>query len=219
MTTTRSAARVIVLALALQGASAPLAHATNFPVTGSISVNGTAGDLPSGGTFGNAAYDTATGVLSSGAFTFPQATTSFHSDDLGVDVVVNYQLSQTNTSTGQVATDGVAALSNARMKLQIVSAFAGGIVPIPLGTCIFQPIDFDLAGTGSAAGLDLSAPSFTIPEVASDDCGGYGDQINAGVAGSNNSVQMHIAGDFTPPTPDDDTIFENGFDPATAFAG
>jgi hypothetical protein len=191
----------------------PIAHATNFAVTGTISVNGNPGTLPSGGTFGDSTYNATTGALSAGKFTFPQATTTFHSDSLGVDVTVNYQLSQTNTSTGQVASDGVAALTQATLKLQIVSAFAAGVVPIPVGTCIFQPIDIDLAGTGSAVGLDLSDASFTIPTVASTDCGGNGDQINAGVAGSNNSMQVHIAGNFTPP-PEDDTIFVNGFDPA-----
>jgi hypothetical protein len=214
-----SATRALALTTALQLAAAAAAHAANFPVTGTISVNGTSGALPAGGTFGNSTYNGTTGALSSGKFTFPQASTTFHSDDLGTDVVVNYQLSQTNTSTGQVAPDGVAALSVAHMKLQIVSAFAGGIVPIPLGTCVFQPIDFGLSGTGSATGLDLSDASFTIPAVASTDCGGFGDQINSGVAGSNNSLDVHIAGNFTPPTPEDDTIFENGFEAVPGFAG
>ena len=162
---------------------------------------------------GNSTYNTTTGALSSGKFTFPQATTTFHSDSLGADVTVTYQLTQTNTSSGQVATDGVAALTPATLKLQIVSALIAGVIPIGVGTCVFQPITLDLAGTGAAAGLDLSDGSFTIPTVASTDCGGYGDQINTGVAGSNNSMQVHIAGNFTPP-PEDDTIFVNGFDPA-----
>lgn len=210
--------RVIALALALQIAALPAAHATNFVVTGTISVNGNPGALPSGGTFGDSTYDTATGAISSGNFTFPPSSTTFHSDSLGADILVNYQLSQTNSSTGQVASDGVAALSVAHMKLQIVSAFAGGVVPIPLGTCVFQPIDFDLSGTGSAAGLDLSDAAFTIPGVAPTDCGGFGDQINTGVAGSNNSMDIHIDGDFTPP-PEDDTIFKYGFDLTPGSAG
>ena len=210
--------RNTALALALQLAVLPLAHATNFTVTGTISVNGNPGTLPAGGTFGNSTYDTVTGAISSGKFTFPPSSTTFHSDSLGADILVNYQLSQTNTSTGEVATDGVAALTVAHMKLQIVSAFANGVVPIPLGTCVFQPIDFDLSGTGSAAGLDLADAAFTIPGVAPTDCGGFGDQINTGVAGSNNSIDIHLAGDFTPP-PENDTIFENGFDVTPGFAG
>lgn len=213
-----STKRNIALVLALQLAALPWAHATNFTVTGTISVNGNPGTLPAGGTFGNSTYNAVTGAISSGKFTFPQSSTTFHSDSLGADVVVNYQLSQTNASTGEVASDGVAALTVAHMKLQIVSAFAGGVVPIPLGTCIFQPIDFDLSGTGSAAGLELSDAAFTIPQVGPTDCGGFGDQINTGVAGSNNSIDIHLAGDFTPP-PEDDTIFKNGFDLTPGSAG
>jgi hypothetical protein len=207
----------IALALALQIAVLPAAQASNFAVTGTISVNGTPGALPSGGTFGNSTYDTATGAISSGKFTFPQSSTTFHSDTLGADVTVTYQLTQTNTSSGQVATDGVAALTGSTLQLQIVSALIAGVIPIGVGTCIFQPIPVDLAGTGSAGGLDLSDSSFTIPTVGPTDCGGYGDQINTGVAGSNNSMEIHIAGNFTPP-PEDDTIFENGFDAAAGFA-
>jgi hypothetical protein len=101
--------------------------------------------------------------------------------------------------------------------LLVVSALIAGVFPIGVGTCVFQPITIDIAGTVSAAGLDLSDPAFTIPTVGSTDCGGYGDQINTGVAGSNNSMQVHLAGDFTPP-PEDDTIFRNGFDAAAGFA-
>jgi len=213
-----STTRNIALALALQMAALPVVHATNFAVTGTISVNGNPGALPAGGTFGNSTYNAATGAISSGKFTFPQSSTTFHSDSLGADVTVTYQLSQTNTSTGQVAFDGVAALTSATLKLQIVSALVAGVIPIGVGTCVFQPIPVGLAGTGSSTGLDLSDASFTIPTVGATDCGGYGDQINTGVAGSNNSLQMHLAGNFTPP-PEDDTIFENGFDLIPGSAG
>jgi hypothetical protein len=216
---TSTANRSAMLALALQLAALPGAHAANFPVTGTISVNGNPGALPSGGTFGNSTYDTATGALSSGKFTFPQATTTFHSDDLGVDVTVTYQITQTNTSTGQVATDGVAALTQAHLKLKAISAMVG-FIPVSFGeTCIFDPIDVDLAGTGDASGLDLSDAGFVVPAVAPTDCNGYGDEVNAGLTGSNNSLDVHIAGNFTPPTPDDDTIFENGFETSPGFAG
>lgn len=186
----------------------PIAHATNFDVTGTITVNGNPGPLPAGGTFGDSTYDTATGALSAGKFTFPQATTTFPSQ--AGTVTVTYVLSQTNVSTGQVAGDGVAALTQAALKLQVVSASIG-VIPIGIGTCVFQPINVDLAGVGAASGLDLDASGFTIPAVASTDCGGYGGQINPGVAGSNNSMQTHLAGDFTPPS-QSDTIFANGFD-------
>jgi hypothetical protein len=202
----------VPVALALLGAL-PIAQAANFPVTGTITVNGNPGALPSGGTFGNSSYDASTGDIAVGKFTFPQATTTFHSDALGADVTVTYQLSQTNTSSGQVAGDGVAALTQAQLKLQAISALVG-FIPISFGnTCIFQPVNVDLTGIGALTGLDLVDDSFTIAAVGASDCGGYGSQVNAGIAGSNNSIQVHLAGDFTPPSPND-TIFENGFDPA-----
>ncbi|MFI4953915.1 MAG: hypothetical protein ACHP7M_12310 [Burkholderiales bacterium] len=189
------------------------ASATSFPVSGTISVNGNPGTLPSGGSFGpNSSYDAASGAIAAGRFMFPVATTTFHSDALGVDVTVTYQLSQTNTSTGQVAGDGVAALTQAQLKLKAISALVG-FVPISFGeTCIFQPIDLALAGSGAASGLDLADTGFTIPQVAPTDCGGWGSQINNGIAGTNNSLQTHWTGNFTPPT-GNDLIFANGFDP------
>lgn len=189
------------------------AGATDFPVSGTLSVNGNSGALPAGGVFGGSSYDPGSGAIAAGAFAFPQSTISFDSS-FGT-VVVTYQFSQTNTSTGQVAADGVAALTDAAMRLEVTHVTVSGF-PISVGTCVFAPIDLVLAGTGSAAGLDLSDDGFTIPAVASSDCGGYGDQINDGVAGSNNSIQTHLDGNFTPPAASDDTIFANGFDLAMA---
>lgn len=200
----------LTAALMLAAASA---GAANFPVTGTITVNGNPGSLPAGGTFAGSAYDPVSGAIASGAFSFPDATISFDVAGIGT-ATVTYRLSQTNSSAGMVATDGVAALDTARMKLQVVSAWIG-VIPIGVGTCVFQPINLDLGGTGSASGLDLDDPSFTIPPVGASDCGNYGSQINAGIAGSNNSVTMHMSGDFTPPSADTDTIFENGFDVAS----
>jgi hypothetical protein len=185
-----------------------LAAATDFPVTGTISVNGNLGDLPAGVSFGPSDYDAETGAISAATFTFPPSTASFNSQ-FGT-VVVHYQLTQTNTSDGQVAGDGTAALSMADMQLSVVSVTISGF-PVDVGTCVLQPLELSLDGSASAAGLDLADPAFTIPEVGASDCGGYGSQINDAIAGSNNSIALHLAGDFTPPQ-DTDTIFANGFD-------
>jgi hypothetical protein len=188
-----------------------VAQAVDFPVTGTITVNGNPGALPDGGTFGDSSYNTSTGDIAEGKFTFPQSTTTFHSDSLGADVTVTYQLSQTNTSTGQIAGDGVAALTQAQLKLKAISAVVG-FIPVSFGeSCIFEPINLDLAGTGAASGLDLAQTGFTIPPVGATDCANFGSQVNAGIAGSSNSIQVHIAGDFTPP-PDNDVIFVDGFE-------
>ena len=191
--------------LALALFAAPVAHATNFAVTGSVTVNGNAGALPSGGTFGDSTYDSASGALSTGHFVFPQASTTIPVSGFG-NVTVSYQFSQTNTSSAAVAADGVAAMTGVTASLSIVSTS----LPINVTPCVFAPIDLDLAGTGSAAGLDLADAAFTVPPTSSP-CGGFASQINAGLAGSNNSIAVHLAGDFTPPVPDD-TIFVDGFD-------
>lgn len=205
----------LLAGLVLSAGLAPcLAQAVDFPITGTITVNGNSGALPPGGKFANSDYNPTTGAIAEGAFSFPVGTTSFPVSGVGT-VTVTYQLSQLDTSTGQVATDGTAALTTATMKLEILTASVG-VIPIGVGTCIFQPINFDLSGMGSASGLDLSDAAFTIPPVGPTDCGTFGSQINANIAGSNNSAQMHMAGDFTPP-PADDTIFANGFESPNRF--
>ena len=196
----------IALAMALQIAALPAVHASNFAVTGTVTFNGNSGALPGGGTFGNSTYDTATGALSSGKFTFPQATTTVPVSGFG-NVDVTYQLSQTNTSTALIAPDGIAAMSAVQAKLQIISTS----LPISITPCVFEPIPLEFAGTGSSAGLDLADAAFTIPPAPVGNCGLVRDQINNAIAGSNNSMQVQLAGDFTPP-PANDTIFVNGFD-------
>ena len=204
--TARRAAVLLGVALVF---ATDVAMAINFPVTGTLTVNASPGVLPPGGTFGDSNYNLATGVLSAGQFTLPQGTVAFASQ-LG-PIVVTYQLSQTNTSTGQVDSAGIAALTQATMQLAVLSATLGGI-PIGVGTCVFEPIDLFLVGIGSAAGLDVTDPAFTIPPVATADCGGYGAQINAAVAGSNNAITLHLADDFTPPPGDPDRVFGDGFE-------
>ena len=199
----RLAAAAIALSLALPA----IANATDFPVTGTLSVNGNTGNLPTGGVFAGSAYDSASGTIAAGAFTFPSSTISFPSD-FGT-VVVTYELSQTDTSTGSVDADGVAVLSDAAMSLNVTHVTVSGF-PVDVGTCVLAPVVIPLAGTASSSGLDLSASAFTIPPVAANACGGNGTQINNAVAGSNNSMHMQMAGDFTPPT--DDTIFLDGFE-------
>jgi len=182
------------------------ARATNFAVTGTITVNGNAGNLPSGGTFGDSTYDPATGALSVGKFTFPQSSTTINVTGFG-DVVVTYQFTQTNTSTALVASDGTAAMTLVVARLSIVSTSPF----LPITPCGFSPIGLDLTGTGSAAGLDLEDRSFTVPPTT-DACGGFANQINSQLATSDNSIAPHLDGDFTPPVVDNDKIFIDGFD-------
>ena len=197
--------------LALSVLAVPAVAGTDYPVSGSITVNGTVGPLPAGGEFTGSSYDEVTGDIGAGAFEFPQATIDFDSP-VGA-VTATYELTQTNTSSGQVEADGIAGVTSASMRLRVISAFIGGLVPIPIGNdCVFAPIVFGLDGTGSSTGLDLADAAFTIPEVAADACGGFGADINEGIAGGTNSIELQIDGDFTPPTEVIDLIFEDGFD-------
>ncbi len=200
--------RAAALAFVMTAAFPRLAAAVDFAVTGTATINGNAAVLPAGGKFANSGYDLVTGAIANGKFTFPQTTSTSSSG--GVTYVVKYQLSQTDTSSGQVASDGVAALTDASLKLTVVSATANGF-PIPIGACAFQPIVAGLSGTGSATGLDLADSQFDIPEAPPGDCGSFRDQINAAFAGSSNSIEIHLDGDFTPPS-DMDRIFDDGFE-------
>jgi len=194
---------VVAASFAAALAFAAPAYATNFPVSGTITVNGNAGSLPSG-TFGDSTYDSTTGALSVGKFTFPQASTTINITGFG-SVTVNYQFTQTNTSTALVASDGTAAMSQVVARLSILSTS----LPISVTPCGFGPIGLDLTGSGSAAGLDLEDRSFTVPPTT-DSCGGFKDQINDQLATSDNSIAPHFVGDFTPPP--SDKIFFDGFD-------
>lgn len=202
--TRRAAGWLLAAAMALPA----IAAAVDFPLTGTISVGGQSGTLPDGGVFAGSAYDPATGAIASGAFSFPQTTIS--RDVSGATVTVTYRLSQIDTSNGQVAADGVAALSAASMKLAVVSATYAGF-PVPVTPCEFQPIVIEFAGTADAGGLDLADGQFEVPPAPAGNCGAFRDQINNALAGSSNSIAVRMAGDFTPPA-DQDTIFVDGFE-------
>lgn len=199
------------LAFALLLALPHTAMAFDFPVTGTATIAGSAGDLPPNSHFAGSGYDSATGAIASGRFVFPQ-TTSVSSDGT---LRVTWQMSQANTSSGQVASDGVAALTDASFKLTVISASYGGF-PLSLGTCVFQPITVGLSGTASASGLVLADEQFDIPPAPPGNCGSFRDQINDAFAGSNNRIDLHLDGDFTPPG-DGDRIFDNGFEAATSL--
>lgn len=185
-----------------------LAAAVDFPVAGSAVIGGNLGGLPAGGLFAGSAYDAATGAIAAGTFAFPVTTSTTTAQ--GTTIVVTWQLGQVDTSAGQVASDGVAALSTASMKLAVLSATAGGF-PLPLGPCEFQPILLDLAGSGSATGLVLSDEQFDIPPAAIGQCGSLRDQINGAFAGGDNRIDLLVSGDFTPPA-GDDAVFADGFE-------
>lgn len=190
------------LAIALY---AGIASAADFPVSGTLTFNGTAAELPDGTVFAGSSYDGVSGEIADGKFVFPQGTLVV--DLGGFPVTVTYQITQDNTSSGLVGEDSTVALTQTNLSLTILSAG-----PLPIGTCVFSPIPLELAGTASAAGLALADAGFEISPVGAADCGGYGSQINALIAGADTEADLLISGDFTPPSGDTDTIFANGFE-------
>lgn len=203
---TRHTPRLAIAALLALAAGS--AGAVQFPVTGSITVNGTAYALPNG-SFGDSVYDPLSGILGAGRFTFPQSSIQVPIDGVGM-ATVTYQLSQADPAGALVASDGVAAMEPVAMTLAILWI----AVPVPIGTdpCHFTPIDLDLSGSGGPGGLELEDRAFTVPPTT-DACGGFASQINAALAGNSNSITLQLAGDFTPPAGDPDKIFVDGFDP------
>lgn len=200
---------IAALAIVCSG-FAGAANATQYEVTGSVTINGAnSGDLPAGASFGDATYNPLNGDLSTGKFVFPQATVGFEYG--GSTGTVTYQLTQTNTSQAFVGDDGLAFLSNANVSLRAISAALG--VFLDLGTdCIFGPIRFNnLWGSRTANGLEFMQASFSVPPTTGY-CGGYKDQINEQVAGSDNSIALIIHGTFALPT-HSDLLFMNGFEP------
>lgn len=178
------------------------AAAVDFPVSGSISINGNTGALPDG-TFQGSSYDPATGAIGAGTFKFPQATVTNGANSL------TYQLSQTGTSTGLVDASGVATFNNVSLAVTLLYGSYNGL-PVTFGSsCVFAPIPVMLVGSGSAAGVDVADPSFAIPPTT-DSCNSFASMINPVVGTSSNSIQLHLDGDFTPPG----TIFANGFESA-----
>ena len=107
---------------------------TDYPVSGSITVNGTEGPLPAGGAFVGSSYDEVSGEIGAGVFEFPVATVDFDSP-VGV-VTATYELTQADSSSGHVDADGfdLCALGE---ELKDVDPARG--------------LDGDLAGLGVAA--------------------------------------------------------------------
>lgn len=181
--------------------------AAQFPVTGTVAFGSETSALPTGTNFGDSTWNPATGELSSGRFHFPRASIS-RDTDLG-PLKITYDLTQTSDSMALVDADGNAAFTTVALQLHVVSVTLG-YLPLDIGpACDFAPLLWDdLAGTASAAGMEVAQASFGVPETSG--CGAWRDQINDAIAAADGSVELELAGDFTPPS--GDLIFSDGFE-------
>lgn len=199
----------LAVATALAAWAMPAA-AVDFPVTGVVTMNGHAATLPNGSVFAGSAYNPTTGIISAGKFVVPEGSETFATTFGEIDVT--YDLEQTNTSSGLVASDGTAAFTTATFTFTITSMTFNGS-PVDLGTCTYGPFDADLVGIASSTVLSAEDTNVSIAPVSgATDCGGptFQSVFNQFLAGTG-SVQLELAGNFTPP-PDDDLIFKDGFD-------
>lgn len=198
----------IAIALLAVGVSGS-ALAETYPVTGLVTLNADSGPLPDGSNFVSSGYDLQVGELAPGQFHFPPDTISVPYGPFTLNVT--YQLVQLNQSGAMVLPDGSAMFDPVTLQIDVIAAdISGGAVD--LGTCSLGPIHLnELVGHGTSVELSTTDPQFVVPPVAPSDCGGYGDQINDGMAGSDNAITLKLQGNFTPP-PDLDLIFADGFE-------
>jgi hypothetical protein len=199
----------IALVLILACSAFQQARATDFPVSGSVTVNGQSGEIPAGAKFTSPGYDASSGILSAGTFTFPITTET--TVEGGLTYVLRYQMIHLNTSHGLIAADGVAAISDARFKLKVISITVAGF-PMSIGTCEIEPITVELTGVATENGLHLADDQFDIPEVPAGMCGLFRDNFNDVFPGSDNNMSLVLEGDFPLPAAIPDAIFRHGFE-------
>lgn len=185
------------------------ASARQFPVSGSVTINGgTPAALPANVTFGDSTYNASNGDLSAGTFNFPVSTATFDNGN----GVVTYRFTQTNASTALVGSSGMAMLSVANMSLKVLSA-SYYTIAIDVGTdCVFGPIRWHhLWGARTTTGLDLMQATFAVP-MTQGSCNGHAQQINDALQGNDNSIELLINGNFSLPNAGaSDLIFFDGF--------
>lgn len=192
----------------------PSVKAAQYAVDGTIDFHNGPDPLPAGVTFGDADYDPGNGYLSQADFEFPEHSVSLTTVDYSPPVVMtlSYRFIQSEPASALVDADGNAAFTPVRLKLHVVSAESNTGRSYAVGsTCDFGPVVWDsLAGTASAAGIDLQAVRFSVSDTQ-DACGGHAGILDTMLAANDNSVSLHLDGDFTPPTLSD-RVFLDGFE-------
>lgn len=178
----------------------------NAKVTGTIDANGNEIALPDGSAF-EGTVDYGAGTFE-GTMTIPDITAETTAEVGGAPLPVTIVLRLTDSGTsGTIAEDGTVT-ATASHSLRVVSLAVSGN-PIPVGDdCVLEPIELALTGSydEEAGTVSLAQEGFTIPEAAPGSCGVLGaidiaEQINAALAGTNNSIDALIELGAEPETP------------------
>lgn len=107
-------------------------------------------------------------------------------------ITLRIQMWQNGSGTGQIAGNGAATYAANDLFLRLQHATVNGS-PVDLGgNCQFGPIAWSLAGNSDANSIDLTQASYAIPPGSPAACNGLGAQLNAIIAGSDNSVTLGL---------------------------
>jgi hypothetical protein len=107
-------------------------------------------------------------------------------------ITLRIQMWQNGAGSGQIAGNNTAVYGANDLFLRLQHATVNGS-PVDLGgNCQFGPITWSLAGNADAQSIDLTQASYTIPPGAPTACNGLGSQLNAIVAGTDNSVTLGL---------------------------
>jgi hypothetical protein len=164
-------------------------------VTGTITVDGVASAVPTGAVWTGGAYDPVSGEIGPGALASPVGPVTIPGVLLGNDLLVQLRLVQVGEVSGQVRPDGTVELEPVLLQVDARSAtFVGDLL-----TCVGTPFPVELHGTADASGLHLAATGLTPGPVPDGSCAGNAANINAALGGAPVDLDLHVAGDFTPP--------------------
>jgi hypothetical protein len=165
-------------------------------VSGAVTVDGVASPMPAGAVWVGGDYDPVGGVVGPGALASPVGSVTIPDAILGsVDLVVQQRLVPVGEVGGQVRPDGTVELDPVQFQVDARSASVGG----DLEECVGEPFTVELVGTADASGLHLTAEDLALGAAPPGSCAGQATNINSILGGVAVDLELHVAGDFTPP--------------------
>lgn len=169
---------------------------TGRAVSGAIVVNDVVSPVPAGAVWVGGDYDPVSGALGPGALASPVGSVTIPGALMGsIDLVVQQRLVQVGEVGGQVRPDGTVELDPVQFQIDARSASYGG----DLQGCVGEPFTVELVGTADVGGLHLTAEDLTLGAAPPGSCAGQANNINDMLGGTVVDLELHVAGDFTPP--------------------